>query len=447
MTKKISSAIAVLLLATALSGVLSGCISYPGESNATDGSVQPDSSVASASDEQEAIPVSTPGGVMLVGKIEKDNGFYFVPDQPLDIEYTGTGDTVLRFEGLTRLKMLDAGIDGIDKTPYTDRQVTVSGILLTVHENSEELYLHAYSIEEGNTAGKSHAVPDLKPPETGAETTGEPSDLLPEKMMPCIENGHYVYNPYMLPLEAVRAKGGGFADFYIDVIDAVLGYKSTVVCSDSSYAAAISTVLYYEFPLYGVTFECEYAGAGSTEVKFKYLVSREEQEQMFMGLSECINGCLNDVKQEQSEQVKAEVAYHALCTSASYDYAAAESRENIASYYAYVENSGICVTFAAAYSQLLTQIGIENTLVTGNDKKGSVHVWNLVAINGKNYFCDLTYELGWKNGSAFVYFGQTVANRENDGLLSESYMIGKYLITPVEDTDIAESALQIVSIP
>lgn len=92
----------------------------------------------------------------------------------------------------------------------------------------------------------------------------------------------------MLSLEAIKSKGNGFADFYIDVIDAVLGYKSTVACSNSDYATAITTVLYYEFPLYGVTFECEYGGAGSTEVKFKYLVSREEQEKTAEKLFECI---------------------------------------------------------------------------------------------------------------------------------------------------------------
>ncbi len=447
MTKKVSCVIAVLLLATVLLGVLAGCASRSGESEVSVESTQSDSSAASTSDVQEAISISTPGGVMLVGKIEKDDCFYFVPDQPLNIEYTGTDDTALRFDGLVRLDMFDTDIDGIDKLPYVGKQVTVTGILRTVRGNTEELYLHAYSIEEGNTAGESHAVPDLQPPETGTETTDKPSASLPEQMMPRIENGHYVYNPYMLPLEAIEYKGSGFADFYIDVIDAVLGYRTTVECSDAGYAAAISTVLYYEFPLYGVTFECEYAGAGSTEVKFKYLVSREEQKQMFAELSECINGYLDDVKQEESEQVKAEIVYHALCTSVSYDHAAAESRKNIASYYAYVEKSGICVTFADAYSQLLTQVGIENTRVAGNDENGSAHAWDLVTINGKNYFCDPTYELNWKNGSAFVYFGQTTANRENDGLPSENYMIGKYLIISVEDIEISEKALPIVSIP
>ena len=50
---------------------------------------------------------------------------------------------------------------------------------------------------------------------------------------------------------------------------------------------------------------------------------------MFTALSEGINGCL---RKAALEQLRAEAVYHALCTSVSYDHAAAESREKIASY-------------------------------------------------------------------------------------------------------------------
>ncbi len=452
MIKKFNIFIAFLLLMAVMSGAFSGCASTnnsPGESQSdnseisTEIAADTESSVASTI---EPISISTPEGVVLVGKIEKDDCFYFVPDQPLDIEYTGMGDTALTFKGLTRFDMFDTDIDGIDKTPYVGKQVTVSGILRTVRGNTEKLYLHAYTVEEGNTAGKSHVAPDIEPPDTNSETEYDPSVPLPAKMASSVENGHYVYNPYMLSLEAIKSKGNGFADFYIDVIDAVLGYKSTIACSNSEYAAAISTVLYYEFPLYGVTFECEYGGAGSTEVKFKYLVSREEQEKTAEKLFECINGYLKDAKPEQSEIMKAEIVYHALCSSVSYDDDAAESRKNIASYYAYVNKTGICVTFAAAYSQLLTQVGIVSTEAAGNSTQGTAHAWNVITVNGKNYFCDPTYELGWKNGSAFAYFGQTIANRENDGFPRENYTVGRYIITSADDAEISERGLQIVSL-
>ncbi len=452
MIKKLNIFIAYLLLIAVISGALSGCAL----SNNSSGDSQSDNSVistdnaadteSSATSAKEPISISTPEGVVLVGKIEKDDCFYFVPDQPLDVEYTGMGDTALTFKGLTRFDMFDTDIDGIDKTPYVGKQVTVSGILRTVRGNIEKLYLHAYSVEEGNTAGKSHAASDIEPPNTDSTTKYDSSVPLPTKMASSVKNGHYVYNPYMLSLEAIQSKGNGFAEFYVDVIDAVLGYKSTVACSDDDYAAALSTVLYYEFPLYGVTFECEYAGAGSKEVKIKYLVSREEQEKTAEKLFECINEYLKDAKPEQSEIMKAEIVYHALCSSVSYDYDAAESRKNIASYYAYVEKTGICVTFAAAYSQLLTQVGIVNTEAAGNSTQGTAHAWNVITINGKNYFCDPTYELGWKNGSVFAYFGQTVANRENDGFPRENYTVGRYIITSADDAEISERTLQIVSL-
>lgn len=470
MIRRIRSRVSLLLLFAVICTVLSGCRIGSGEVDITTvdtkpggtvtsvvGTKTPDDSTAApdtpstggtvpsvtSTPEPERISFSTTEGVVLVGRIEKDDCFYFVPDQVLDIECTELSDTVLKFSGITRLDMFDTDIDGIDKMPYVGKQVTVGGILRTIRGNFEKPYLHAYFIENGNTAGKSHAEPEITPPVTEPETKYDPSVPLPSKMMPRTENGHYVYNPYRLPTEALESLGNGFADVYIEVVDAVLGYKNFVACDDD-YAMMLSTVLYCEFPLYGVTFECEYSGNGG--VSLRYFVSRGEQEKLAAELFGCINGYLKSAKPGQSEQMKAEIVYHALCTAVSYDKVAAETRKNIEPYYAYVKKIGICVTFAAAYSQLLTQVGIENTEVTGSDIDGDGHAWNLVTIDGKKYFCDPTFELNWKNGSAFVYFGRTTADRVSNGFPPENCTVGKYMITSVADAGVSERALQIISL-
>ena len=40
----------------------------------------------------------------------------------------------------------------------------------------------------------------------------------------------------------------------------------------------------------------------------------------------------------------------------TYDYSAMEEIERKESYYAYLNNSGVCITFANVYNQLLTQV-------------------------------------------------------------------------------------------
>lgn len=463
MIRRICSRVSLLLLWAVICTVFSGCRLDIGDTDITTFGTKPDGTVTSADNtaasdkpstgdtvppvtstpEPERISFSTTEGVVLVGRIEKDDCFYFVPDQVLDIECTELLiDTVLKFSNITRLDMFDTDIDGIDKTPYIGKQVTVGGILRTIRGNFEKPYLHAYFIENGNTAGKSHAEPDITPPVTEPETKYDPSVPLPSKMMPRTENGHYVYNPYRLTTEALESLGNGFADVYIEVVDAVLGYKNFVACDDD-YAMMLPTVLNYEFPLYGVTFECEYSGNGG--VSLKYLVSRIEQEKLAAELFECINGYLKSAKPGQSEQMKAEIVYHALCTAVSYDKVTAETRKNIEPYYAYVKKTGICVTFAAAYSQLLTQVGIENTEASGSVGDEG-HAWNLVTINGEKYFCDPTFELDWKNGSAFVYFGQTLSDRVSNGIVPETCTVGKYVITSVADAGVSERALQIISL-
>lgn len=446
--KRFFSAMVLLLAVLLISNAVCGCVPREGGDATTDnrGAVSEITTVGQSitdpvTSPQEPIEISTPGGVVLVGSIEKDECYYFIPREPLNVEYTGIDDKTLIFNSVNRFDMFDSDIDGIDKACFVGREVTVSGILRIVRDDLDRLYLHAYSIEYGASSGQSRAEPDVTPPVTEPITVYDPSVPVPDKMKPLVENGRYVYNPYRLTTEALESMGNGFADFYIDVIDAVLDYKSFVACGNDDYAMMLSTVLYYEFPLYGITFDCEYADGG---VSLRYLVSREEQEKISATLFECINGYLKNVGPEQSEQVKAEAVYHALCTSVSYDDAAAVSRQNISAYYAYVEKTGICVTFAAAYSQLLTQIGIENTTVSGSNDRGDGHAWNLVTIDGKKYFCDPTFELGWNGGSAFVYFGQTVSDRESNGYAPEKCTVGKYVITSVADAGVSERALQIV---
>ena len=450
----------LLLFALLIPCVLSGCVAQTGgdvttpdgektgdptsaaDTTTAEPATTPDAPTTTVP--SEPVDISTPEGVVLVGRIEKDECYYFVPDRKLNIKYTGMGDTPFVFDGVERLDMFDSDVDGIDKSVFVGKEVTVSGILRFVRSDFEKLYLHAYRIDNGNTAGESHAEPDITVPETEPETKYDPSVPLPEKMKLRVENGRYVYNPYMLPIETLISLGNGFADFYINAIDAILNYRTEIECNDDDYAAMLPMILGNEFPLYGVTFYCEYEGLGSSSVRIVYRADRSEHLARYEELCTCINDYLKVAAPEQSEQIKAEALYHAMCTAVKYDYSAMDSRENIESYYAYVKKSGICVTFAAAYSQLLTQVGIENTVAAGSNNSGEGHAWNLATIDGKKYFCDPTFELGVNDGKGFVYFGNTLSQRESDGFSRDKFHIGKYVTISTDDPGISEKSLEII---
>ncbi|MBR2869742.1 MAG: hypothetical protein IKB88_11860 [Clostridia bacterium] len=51
-----------------------------------------------------------------------------------------------------------------------------------------------------------------------------------------------------------------------------------------------------------------------------------------------------------------------------------------------------CAGYARAYKFLCEKAGIHCIYVRGDDKDGGPHAWNMVKINGNNYFVDVTYD-------------------------------------------------------
>ena len=127
----------------------------------------------------------------------------------------------------------------------------------------------------------------------------------------------------------------------------------------------------------------------------------------------------------------------------TYDYSAMDILERKESYYAYLYNSGVCVTFATAYNQLLTQVGIDTTLAFCDFKEGlDGHAWSVITLDGKQYFCDPTYELSYDNGNGYKFFGMSYADRIADGTGVSGIRYGRYRHRQMDEEMIAS-----VSIP
>ena len=138
---------------------------------------------------------------------------------------------------------------------------------------------------------------------------------------------------------------------------------------------------------------------------------------------------LADVTTDMSEVEKAKTIYHALCTRMTYDDSALEELERKNSYYAYLNNSGVCITFANVYNQLLMQVGVKATVATCDYKPTMGHAWSVVTLDGKDYFCDPTFELSQNKGNGYIYFGMSYADRIKDGTGKDGIRAGKYYFT------------------
>lgn len=421
---------------------------YSDNTTSSASSMPDDSGDDKKPDAPTSLSIETPGGAILVGTIKKDTkGWYFEPEQTLTVKLTYYIDHPELFENLTRIEMFDYSDDGLNKTLYQDDTVTITGMLQN-YRGAGTLYLYPCSVERGKTVEIGYAMPDLDYPSEDSFSY-DPSIPLPTKMQPTVVNGRYEYNPYILTTDTLENMGNDFAEFYIDFVDAWLSYKTSCRCEDKRYADLFSSVMYYEFPLFSADGEYDFLTGYDTDTKtlhWSYTSkSKAEHDKLISDFKTAANGFLKNVKPSDSEQLRAQALYHSFCSAMTYDYDVMESRERVDAYYAYILNRGVCVTFACAMSQLYAQIGIEATLVSGDTSQGEGHVWNVVTIGNKNYFCDSTYELSFNSGKGFVYFGMSMQDRLNDGsgFKENELLIGGINPGYASEAAISDSSLQI----
>lgn len=403
-----------------------------------------------AEPEQDILPIpvdiETVGGVVLVGEIGFDEkGWHIVPEQPLNITYTYFLDNPSVFPEQTRISMMDPKDDGVDKAVYLGQTVTVRGEFRFVRNDFETLYLAPYSIVIGKIVDASYGDSELKAPE-GPVDLYDRSKPLPKYLLPLILDGKYNYNAFMLSEESLMLMGNDFALFYCDFVDAIFNYRSEVPCPEKSYAEMLGSVIYYDFPIFNACAEpFEFFKHYDNETKMidiEYKYSADEHQKLLDQFLKAADEMLATATPEMSDIEKAKNIYHELCIRMDYDDSANEILERKDSHYAYLHNSGVCITFANVYNQLLTQVGIKTTIATCDYDATMGHAWSVVTLDGKDYFCDPTFELSHDNGNGYIYFGMNYADRTKDGVGKDGIRAGRYYTSAVVPEMIAEQSLK-----
>ena len=341
--------------------------------------------------------------------------------------------------------MFDPKDDGFEKALYLGQQVTATGSFRFYRDDFETLYFMPYTITIGKNAAGSYG-------DSSIVLISEPVDRydrswpLPKYMDPMVVDGEYVYNAFMLSEESIMYMGNDFAVFYVGFVDAFLNYQSEFECPDKEYALMLSTIIYYEFPLYNACAEpFEYfkhydPEKGTISIAYKY--DKETHSELVSEFMDAANDILADADPEQSDYQKAKSVYHSLCTRMTYDYSALTDIERKESYYAYLNNSGVCITFANVYNQLLTQMGIKTSLAHCDVTDTLGHSWSIITIDDKQYFCDPTYELNYDNGNGYRFFGMSYADRIADGIGADGIRYGRYYFQILTSDMISDTSLE-----
>ena len=393
-----------------------------------------------------SVDIETIGGAVIVGVIGYDaQGWYVQPEQPLNVKYEYFLDNPLVFPQQTRIAMFDPADDGVEKARYNGQMVTMEGTFRFYRDDFETLYFAPYTITMGKLVPQSCGAPDLMMPEEPKNLL-DPSWPLPKYMDSMIQDGRYIYNAFMLSEESLQLMGNDFADFYIDFVDAFMNYRSEIECPEKRFAEMLSSVIYYDFPLYSACAETvEYVKHYDFETKKLSIVYKYDEQthaDIIAQFMEAANTLLADASPDKTDVENARSIYHALCTSMTYDYSALTEFERKENYYAYLHNSGVCITFANVYNQLLTQVGIKTNLAHCDNPETVGHVWSVVTLDGEQYFCDPTYELNYDSGAGYHFFGINYADRTADGLGAKGIWCGRYYSHLMDAEMIAEHSLE-----
>lgn len=395
---------------------------------------------------QEPLSLSTTGGAVIVGIIGRDDqGWFLAPEQPLNIEYQYFYEPS-RFSDVTKIRLFDTKDDGVEKSIYHGQLITAEGSFSFYRDDFETLYFVPYKILLGKTVAQSYSDPDLQFHDEPADLY-DPSLPLPKYTLPLIVDGHYEYNAFMLSKETLSYFGNDFAFFYIDFVDAILNYAPQCHFPNDDFAELLSSVIFYEIPIYSLTCEdFEYSKHYDPEtqtITFPYKYDAETHQALLDNFLAEADAMLAQVTPEQTELEKAMAIYHALCTSVTYDYSALEDRDKTQTHNAFVNKSGVCITFANAYNILLNQVGIEARLASGDTITPEPHGWSLVTIDGQKYFCDPTFELNYDGGAGYRFFGMNYEKRLKTGIAETGIFDGRYYSKLLDPSSVAAESLNV----
>lgn len=214
-------------------------------------------------------------------------------------------------------------------------------------------------------------------------------------------------------------------------VDAMLAGADTFVCPDQE---TFDWVL-GQFPclcLPAVQGLVDYPPDRENAVKdgiahFSYTVPRDEFEQSLQKFAEKTENILNEALADAGTDFeKALALYLYFADNYVYDYDLAHSNpdaNDLTALHVLYENRGICQEISQAYSFLLTQAGIDATVVSGvRAYDQAQHRWSYIRLNGRNYHIDPVYVLGTQDLSYFLM-------TDDERAAEDDYPVKDYVIT------------------
>ena len=225
---------------------------------------------------------------------------------------------------------------------------------------------------------------------------------------------------------------------YQEVYQGVQNGDSTICIHDilPEKANRILQDVMYDFPeifwLDGGSSSTQYGETfwekGYTIVEPVYVYTQEERSKKSAEIERKAANILVSVPKEAGEYEKIKYIYEYLFRHIDY-VEDAEDNQNI--YSALVNEESVCAGYAKANQYLLNRLGIYCTYVTGtsqNEDGKEAHAWNIVHLDGKYYYVDVTWADPVRHGEditdsemIYDYLCCSEAELSNTHTLDEGY--------------------------
>lgn len=134
---------------------------------------------------------------------------------------------------------------------------------------------------------------------------------------------------------------------------------------------------------------------GRTEFNSTKTLSRKTYRRRYKEIMQGLAEVLSCVEPGMTDADKAMAVYYYLAKNTTYE----NTEDCHTGYDVLVNHTGVCDGFANAYALALNTLGIRCAVVSNYSKD---HSWNLVQLDGRWYFCDLTNGIGTGNKEGMV---------------------------------------------
>ena len=167
-------------------------------------------------------------------------------------------------------------------------------------------------------------------------------------------------------------------------------------------------------------------GSGSVEIVLHSIMSSSDRKIAVKKLKKVVKKVTSKITPDMSE-FDCELYFHDYivnnCRYFKEIYSGSENQKCYTSYGCLVNKKAVCGGYTAAFSLLLSKVGIKSSTVEGErkDKTENIgHVWNAVKLDGKWYYVDVTWDdpSGKSDTISYDYFNLTTKQIEADHLIS-----------------------------